>query len=463
MSYVTESSTSSYPTLYCSSVRGSDGLRVRYASFNPAQALKTQWGFRSGYSDPGFTGHRKARAQDLDRHGQWADQASMVELLDEIQRTTNGGRKTRGSGSDVNYRDYSEKRFAPSQISFRGYETYAGSTTWYDSVGAIQVIDVPWIPPKSVADTQVWGSSVLRAAAPTRPDFNLTRFVGELRDTNRIFDQRNYVPATPGSFGGSYLNFQFGISPTVSDLQNGAQAVIDSDKHVKRFVRDASRQVHRHRSNTETSILASASYTLPQTVLQSSYGGVTIKVDPGSASTAVGGPKFTVSATSAQTQRAGTWFEYYVGDPYGYTSRMDSYLAQARSVLGGGLDLSTTYQLTKLSWLLDWFVDIGSLLSYQQQVADNSLVMRDAFIVTESKTSAMVRLFNTNPGDSGGRPRWTTGARGAAFFHQKAQKRYPGNAFSLSPNWDLNPFQWAIAAAMGLTKADRIPFIKNAI
>ncbi len=460
MGYVSESQTSSYPSLNCYSIRGSDGLRVRNVTFDPTQTLKTQWGFRSGPGVPNFTGHIKDRALDLDKHGQWADQATMLELLDEIQKTTTSGRRTRGSGSDVNYRDYSDKSCPPSQIAFTGYELFAGVTTKYIAQGAIQVIAVPWTPPMPIDDARTWGSSVLRSAAPTRPDFNLTRFVGELRDTNRMFDVKNYVPPNPSSYGGGYLNYQFGITPTLSDIQNGAQAIIDSDEHVRQFVRDASRSVHRVRSNTQTASIASNTFTLPQTVIQSTYQGVTIRVDPGSSSTAVGGPKFILSATNSQTQRAGTWFEYYVGDPYGYTSRMDSYLAQARSVVGGGLDLSTTYQLIPFSWMLDWFVDIGSLLNYQQQVADNSLVMRDCFIVNEAHTRASARLIDSEPAATG-RPRWTSGARGTAVFHQKTQQRYPGNAFSLSPNWDLNPFQWSIAAAMGLTKADRVPFIKN--
>ena len=459
MGYVSESISDPYPELTCWSLRMSDHYLLRNVKFLPTPGSRTQYGFRSGNGSPNLSGRRAAIAADLDRNGQWADSASMIELLTEVQNTTTVGRTVRGSGQDVNHRDYSEKRCGASQLSYTGWDTYGGVTSSYKAQGAFQITSAPFNAVLPMSQAQDWAASKLRAAAPTRPDFNLTRFVGELRDTNRLFDGKNYIPPDPGSLGGAYLNHQFGITPTASDLQRGAEAVLHSDKLVREFVRDACRRVRRSGHLTSTSVTASGTTTVPSSVTTFSVNGVNIRIDPGNGGNAVGFPLVTVSASSAITQRCGTFFEFFVGDPYGYTSRMDSYVAQAEKVLGGGLDLSTTYQLFPFSWMLDWFVDIGSLLQYQQQVADNHLVMRNAFTITESEARASAVLTD-NPGVSAGRL-WTTNTAGSCFFYQKRQIRSPGNAYSMSPTWNLNPFQWSIAAALGLTKANRIPFIKN--
>ena len=457
MGYVSESQTDPAISLNCSSVRVSTGTVLSTSTFVSTPGSKSQYGFRSGSSYASLDAHKDI-ARFYDKHGQWADQASMLELLDEIQRSTTSGRTNHYGGSLVNFRDAYQTRNPPGTLGFVGYYLFGGVLHANRGTGAMQITSAPWVPPMPLSQAQSWGASALRAATPTRPDFNLTRFIGELRDTNRIFKVGNYIPNSPGDLGGSHLNYQFGIQPTVSDLHQGAEAVLNADRMTREFVRDSFRLVKRSRVLSSTSSTASSSSALSSGGNQS-IAGVTVRSNAGNGGTEVGYPTLGVTASSSLTQRCGTYFEYFVGDPYGYTSRMDSYVAQAEKVLGGGLNPSTAYDLTPFSWMLDWFVDIGSLLSYQQQIADNSLTYRNGFCVTEATSRAHAVIGDRGTEIAGSQ--WARGAYGQASYTRKEYHRTPGSPYSLSPTWSLNPAQWAIVAALGLTKADRIPWIKN--
>jgi hypothetical protein len=96
--------------------------------------------------------------------------------------------------------------------------------------------------------------------------------------------------------------------------------------------------------------------------------------------------------TAKRTIRAFSTWEYFVPHPEGLHDRLSSYVQAAQTVLGFQVTPSTVFDLTPWSWMVDWFVDIGGLLRYQQKVADNQLVMtRGGFSYWEEITwKAMV-------------------------------------------------------------------------
>lgn len=414
---------------------------------------KEQFGYRSGPLGP----EELRVINNLDQHGTWKDKTTMVEALDRIQEATFASPRVRVGVFDVHYREYLETRRDATVLSYLRRHTGA---TYYGQIGS-QINGVnaslgPW-PTKS--ETDAIASSIMRSYAPTRPSFNLSRFVGELRETPSLLNIFNVIgkPRSRGEQTGSaYLTWQFGIAPTVSDLERASNAVLRADELTNQFIRDSSRFVKRYGSreldrNTHwgdpLAFNKQGSFDLDGIAVQNNYPF----------STSQTGPLARSYYDIRRTLRAFSTFEYFCGDPDGYLSRMDYYRLKAQQVLGGGLTASTMWELTPWTWMSDWFFDIGSLLDYQQLVADNGLVQRSGGYIVEELISAEVSMVD-NDRTPGVRYFHGTG-ESQVRYTRKTQRRHAGSPYSMALDWDLNDFQWAILAALGATRAGKIPLL----
>lgn len=438
MGYVQESHNSKVSPLIVTTWNGTQRTFTPY----PSQS-KSQNGYRSG---PLSKVEQEAISY-LDQHGTWGQQASMLDALDRIQRATTPGPAVKSSPWLVNNRDYTIVKRTPvrTQLSIDGYKTRG----WF------QISDVGnglgSLPNDSSLAAEA--ASMIRSIRPTRPDFNLTRFIGELRDAPQMAFLANYKPQTISQVGGSYLNLQFGVSPTVSDIQAGAEAVLKADKLTRQFILDSSAFVKRSATRELNSYIHGLAATINSGIQQRKVGDLTIKHDLGYSSYSSGARAYGYVGAK-RNLKAFTTFEYFVGDPEGFTSRMDSYVERAKKLLGGGLDTATLWQLTPWTWLSDWFFDIGSLLSYQQSVADYSLVARRSGWVVEDNYYASCDLSSIT---TGAHP---TSIEASAYSTKFVQRRRSGSPYDMKPNWDFSNFQWAILGALGMTRASRIAWLR---
>lgn len=453
MGYITENSNAPSPE-YPVGLVTQRGDHIDYDNLVVPGSYKWQNGYRSG---PLGEAERQS-VEFLDQTGTRADIADQIEALDRLARATTSSPRSRQSIADVHYRDYEQFNRGNSPINFVGHYRYGGAQNDKDwtchggfGITGLQNFLIP-----SDQELSAIAGPMLRSIRPTRPDFNLTRFVGELKDANQLFNLTR-LPSSGAGYaaapGSAYIGYQFGVAPTISDVQKGAEAVLQGDKLVRQFASDSMQLVRR----TSTRVLEQdfSRDTSGSPIFGSgsmSVGAISCLVDVGVHNSAIGKPIFIGNMTKSLELRVAGLFEYYVGDPGQFTSRMDYYKDRAEKTLGRGLDVPTLYELTPWSWLGDWFYDIGGLLAYQQDVADYALAMRRASVVCESVTRAEVHLVDRQ---RSGRV-WTTGASGSATAERRLQRRIPGSPYSASPNWSLNGFQWAILGALGMTKAPGI-------
>ncbi len=448
MGYVNESS-SSLPVQFSAGWTGLNGGGNTNRVFTSAPAtVRSQFGFRSRDA---LEGAEAERVKFLNTHGTWGQQATMLDALDRIQQATTSTGVTGKQIKSCNYRDYHIVEAIP--VATGGEYTYNPNGLRYRLRGAAQITQiVPSFKPASPSSSTLEGNAgkMMRRYRPTKPDFDLTRFIGELKDTPSLFRIGNYLPTGGPDLGGAYLNFQFGISPSASDIQKGAEAIVKSHEIVKDFVLRSAQSVHRSASVELGGDTISGSDYTHSGLQTGQFGPLVFMRDLGSSDTTYGNVHLEYYASFRRTQRIFSTFEYFVGDPYGYTTRMDDYLSKAKKVLGGGLTPAVAYQLTPFSWMLDWLYDIGGLLAYQQDVADNGIVQTYGGYTLEDEYYGSISLTGINFGPFGSR---VTGLGTQVNIHERVLHRVPGNPYGMSPTWSMDPYKWAIVGALGLLKA----------
>lgn len=382
----------------------------------------------------------------------------------------------------VHDRDYSEWSYHHSEhdVSVRmGNSNPSSNERWF-SHGMISLTGVqsgltpPW-PSKSV--TESVAGSLLRRSAPAQAEINLTRSLGELKDFPSML-RATKVPKFSSIKGGAeaYLNMVFGLQPTLSDLQTLAETVIKAGPILSDYVAQEKVRMRRRATHTFGSYANSGVFTggaSYDSITPVSFGPIQAQISyltpglPDSFSDVLSA-QVAWSVTASQKLVTSATYEYYIPSPEGVHGRLREYSQLAERLIGGGLNASTIYDLTPYSWLLDWFTDVGGLISYQQNVVDNQLVaIRKSFSVIETiHASAVLSSVRYNPGNLVGawtlKSPLTVSTGGPATIRWKKLQRRAGNPFSITPAWTgLSRQQWAILAAMGLSRGEGVPTIRG--
>lgn len=381
----------------------------------------------------------------------------------------------------VNDRDFREEAQKPGIRSGSQTFTYTGPRhpggdtdviKRYSAIGNMSSIVTSEFPKDS--DSRKIASGMMRKAVPEAPAWDLVRSVAEQKDSPRLFKAAHAfgrgafkdisrTPSVRGTVAGNaqkYLAWIFGVQPTVSDIAYAAEAVSILSRSAGRILTDyrvSTRRLRVHQLQHET--------------YQSSSG-----VAPGYSAQPIGlrGGDLLVSGTlygshpahtrttvecyadvQAQVRMFST-FSYYVPHPSGLASRLTGYNNKAKQLLGGGLTASTVYELSAYSWLLDWYVDFGGLLSYQQAVADNAVVASVSGYTTIQTSQAFARA--ASPAYTSYDPSTMTNLKvtgcslAMASVSTTQLRRRPGGAYSLDRSGPLSGQQTAVLGALGLSR-----------
>jgi hypothetical protein len=274
-----------------------------------------------------------------------------------------------------------------------------------------------------------------------------------------MFKRSNYVPRTSKDVGGAYLNGVFGVMPFYNDLMKAAEAILHSDELLKQFALNAAKPVRRTRTHM---------------VSQDTYKGYSAGANNTTSSFSKGPASVSIrrhlnlpySGYNIQTHIDFSWtesirsfctFKYFAFDPKGVMGRLEDYRQKARYLLGLDASASVAWEVTRFSWMVDWFYDVGGLLSYQESVASDSLVASRAGLVYEIKLDCVMRhnLFKANTyytfKSVDGKP-WVT------TLSFRDQTRLKGNPYNMGVNWgSLSQKQWFILGALGLSWMPGLP------
>lgn len=302
-----------------------------------------------------------------------------------------------------------------------------------------------------------------KRARPGNPQASLGQFLVELRDLPRIPLKGVWGIAKSGAFrdipsvflrslgafralGHEYLNYEFGWKPFVNDLRKVYYLWQQIDKEMARIVRENGRGVHRRArlENSETS--STKNLTSPYAYAWTSTAPPNIFMNPGSVGT------WTVK------RKTTSWFvgkfTYWIPDVS--SSLWD---ARARLALFGALPTpELLWEVLPWSWLIDWFANVGDVISNVSTNAVDNLVCKYSYVMQHVQHEQRAHMYtwheqqtktptNDREWDSCNHSFWSQ-----LYWESKA--RVGGNnPYGLDVQLtSLSTRQLAILAALGITR-----------
>lgn len=143
---------------------------------------------------------------------------------------------------------------------------------------------------------------------------------------------------------------------------------------------------------------------------------------------------------------------YHLDKGSNFLTKMKYHAQQANIALGTDFNVSTAWEIMPWSWLADWFSDSGDFLRNITYLASDNLVLRYGYVMhTFSETRNIVQR-NITP-----KPLWfgiPETMTQQCVFTIKTRHRATPYGFGLDVE-AFSPRQWAILAALGLTKDDK--------
>lgn len=308
-------------------------------------------------------------------------------------------------------------------------------------------------------ESDLYGSRAIAATVPTKSIGNLSTALGEIiRDgfprlglismPQRVSDFRK--------LGDDYLNVEFGWKPFLADIQDLAYAVKNSAKILEQYQRDSGRVVRRRfafpATETETLVDTQDGWKLDNGLnTDSSMNDLFIRhPDYPSLDAGIGRRVLTRSTYERYSFSGG--YSYYLAPDDNAMNQIWRSAQLADKLLGFGITPATLWELAPWSWLVDWVTNIGSIVNNASLLAKDGLVIRWGYLqrhtVYVSKTTIEGIRFYSGP-------------HGPFTMTYRSNRKERVKATPFGFGLDTDDFtvrQWAILAALGMTKSPRIAF-----
>jgi len=264
------------------------------------------------------------------------------------------------------------------QLSFQGQLRPSSVTSkevdWKDKLWP-----VPFSTQTELQYVYQLGTEAIAKTAPTSPEFSLMTALGELRSDgipsmigSTIGKARGFKKLAKA--GDEYLNFEFGWKPFVSDILSLMDTVKKSEEILAKYERESGRFIGRHYSfppQTTVSV-TELGFRLPNPSMSTyAYEGS-------------GTRQGTESVTKEVTRTS--WFEgsyrYYLPLASDARARVSLYAAKAEKLLGLRITPEVLWNLAPWSWLADWVLNIGSIMSNISNFGKDSLMLHRGYIMS---------------------------------------------------------------------------------
>lgn len=394
------------------------------------------------HCDPDFSGWQGSQITESIQHPGWYG----------AQRR---GNTTRDIGGDF----YTQKRFVIGKHLGGLSRTVVSSTdpdgTVHHRTASYQGPILPAapnllpMPPKLIPNNssiEAWGTKAIAAVKPTNPVADLSVFLGELMKDGLPSLVKSSAERWKGQAlqihkeaGSRYLDYQFGWKPLINEIRSISTAIVNADRVLRQYERDAGGVVRRRMS-----FPMERSYSVTQ---------VRNNVRPyycPSSGTHSDGTTAQGKVFRSDEETIARWFSgaftYYLPDGYYSKGGIVDQVAQAKKLLGLTLTPSVIWNLAPWSWAVDWAFNIGDVLDNISDYVTDGLILRYGYIMEHRK---VVRTY-TFVGPTG----YVGMAKPAPVTMVSETKvRRKASPFGFGITWDgLTATQLAIAAALGITR-----------
>lgn len=303
----------------------------------------------------------------------------------------------------------------------------------------------PTVDLLSTAQRTTFGQRAILNCAPTAPQASAATFIGELFAglpqmigsglwRSNLKDYREV--------GSEYLNVQFGWIPFLNDLKKIATNLRKATRILRQLQRDNGRVVRRRFAFPTELSTAYSSFT-------ATNGSPFIGVSP----LYLGGPSPQIHINT-RTERS-IWFSgafsYHIPTDSNVFAKLERFDAMANVLFGSRVTPEVVWNLAPWSWLVDWKMSIGEALGLASRFSEDGLVIRYGYLMVHTKSDSM---YSSNPFVN-----TISGQAIAAQFstlRSERKERFATTPYGFGVDMgSLSDSQWAILAALGMTKSPR--------
>lgn len=334
---------------------------------------------------------------------------------------------------------------------------YPHPLTAYYYEGRLRVAGgaAPTLLPDQQSATASYGSRAWNKFKPGKPVVSLGQTLAELRDTPHAvkrmlmsFKQayksrrRSVNPGPLSTGGGAYLAWSFGWKPFLKDLTDWMDSIQKLDSQIAQLRRDNGKRIRRGGKLFSTTNSSTVNTGL------ATYGGLA-------------GYYSVLFAKRETIETEKVWFRgsfrYYIP---GLDDPKWGRLRAIRRLWGLEMTPDLVYELMPWSWLVDWFADVGSLVSNLTSQINDNLVADYAYLMrsTEKKVTSDLGILATlwigymSAGTYGVRverkPCFST-----CVYTQTTKTRVAASPFGFGLDLSaLSPYQISILSALGLSR-----------
>lgn len=283
-------------------------------------------------------------------------------------------------------------------------------------------------PTMSVNDKTFYGNRFISEVAPTAPSASLANFLGEIsRDglpsvISSVYANGRHITGQAKALGNDFLNVEFGWKPFMSDLASLMSAVTNSTRIINQYVKDSGKKNRREATLAMDPVVGDLAP-------RSGYAVGIASQDGGDYAANAYTSACKIQQTLNTTYRFVGSFTYALPGGSTLLEKAAYFGSLAQKVLGAGMTPEAIWNLAPWTWLVDWWLDVGSAVSAAQRLQTDNLVVRYGYIM---KHTTDRRIFTLTGGSYKG---WS----------------FPNLAMSLTyetkERWHSTPFGFAVNPA----------------
>lgn len=312
----------------------------------------------------------------------------------------------------------------------------------YHGMMAASAPALPWPVVIPTGETSMVGA--YHKMKPARPVFDFANAAAELRDLPRTIPsmtagvrklQNRFTPDIKGAASG-YLALQFGWAPLLNDVSKFVKTMTKIDKYVTQLIRDNGKKVRRRTqvANESTSYSEPvAGYNLFHPILP------------------IGWYSSQPEGVRTYTQTDRTWavasFRYWLPEAPRGVDFSDFIKARA---WGMSIRPSVIYNAIPWTWMVDYFSNLGNLVSNLDTGVADSLAADYFYVMRETERlvecNATATMLNNGS--------YSQHVSATSTSRTVTKSRLLGSPFGngLEIDTDLSAKQWSILGALGASR-----------
>lgn len=311
--------------------------------------------------------------------------------------------------------------------------------------------------------TPDWGTKAIAKVAPTKSNASIATALIELRDGlpkmpgKALKGARGFKDLTkvgPEEF----LNYVFGLVPTLSDIRSIASAIVNQKKILDQFQRDNDKVVRRRYGfplqsdvqnwTTPPGTAYPADRVIPVPFPTWAKLGSNVQLTE----MFVEAPASRTLSTQSKIWFSGA-FRYHLASTDSQWGRIERTSQLMAHLLGARLDAEALWAAMPWSWLVDWFSDVGDIISNATHAVLDGQLLQYGYVMCETTQYSTITSHNLTS-----RTGQRFGDITTAFITRRKQRvKATPYGFGLNPD-SFSAQQWAILGSLGMTRAPKTLF-----